>query len=92
MVVSVNYKKNSYLNNYSKKLLCQANCFNFQSNQDSFFVRLLAWYVKLQKHKALKKELSEGLMPISWHHKRYWIFCVSEDEKKEIELIFAEGL
>ena len=32
----VNYK-NSYLNNYSEKVSCQANCFNFQSNQDSFF-------------------------------------------------------
>ena len=29
--------KNSYLNNYSKKLFCQAYYFHFQSNQDSFF-------------------------------------------------------
>ena len=32
-------KKNSYLNNYSEKLFCQANCFNFQSSQGSFFVK-----------------------------------------------------
>ena len=38
LVARVNYKKNSYLNNYSKKLFCRANCFNFQSNQDSYIV------------------------------------------------------
>ena len=33
-------------------------------------------------------------MPITWHPKRWWNFCMSEDEKKEkeIELIFTEGL
>ena len=30
-------------------------------------------------------------MPIAWHLKRWWNFCVSEDEKKEIEPIFTEG-
>ena len=38
LVARVNYKKNSYLNNYSEKLFCRANCFNFQSNQDSYIV------------------------------------------------------
>ena len=32
-------EKDSYRNNYLKKLYCQAYCFNFQSNQDSFFVK-----------------------------------------------------
>ena len=27
--------KNSFLNNYSEKLFCQAYCFNFQSNKES---------------------------------------------------------
>ena len=31
-------KKNSYFN-YLKKLFCQAYCFNFQPNQQSFFVK-----------------------------------------------------
>ena len=29
-------------------------------------------------------------MPVSWHPNRWWDWCVSEDEKKEIEPIFAE--
>ena len=32
------------------------------------------------------------VMPIVWHPKRWWDFCMSEDEKKEIEPIFTEGL
>ena len=31
-------------------------------------------------------------MPIAWHPKRWWNFCMSEDEKKEIEPIFTEEL
>ena len=31
--------KNSYLNNYSKSIFCQANCFNFFSSQNSYFVK-----------------------------------------------------
>ena len=31
-------------------------------------------------------------MPAAWHPKRWRNFCVSEDEKKEIEPIFTEGL
>ena len=29
-------------------------------------------------------------MPITWHPKRWWNFCMSEDEEKEIEPTFAE--
>ena len=28
-------------------------------------------------------------MPIAWHPKRWWNFCMSEDEKKEIKQIFT---
>ena len=31
-------------------------------------------------------------MPVAWYPKRWWNFCVSEDEKKEIEPTFTEGL
>ena len=27
-------------------------------------------------------------MPIAWHPKEWWNFCILEDEKKEIEPIF----
>ena len=29
-------------------------------------------------------------MPTVWHPKRWWTFCMSEDEKKETEPIFTE--
>ena len=35
--------------------------------------------------------ISKELMPIAWHRKRWWNFCISEDEKKG-EPIFTEGL
>ena len=31
-------------------------------------------------------------MPLAWHPKRWWKFSLSEDDKKEIEPIFTEGL
>ena len=33
--------------------------------------RLLAWHIKFEKREALKKELNEVLMPITWHPKRW---------------------
>ena len=71
-----------------EQLFCQANCFNFQSNQDSFFVK----HIKFEKRKELKKELSEELMPAVWHSNRWWNWCMSEDEKKEIDPMFIENL
>ena len=50
----INYK-NSYLNNYSEKLSCQANCFSFQSNQDSFFFK----HIKFENRKGPKNTISE---------------------------------
>ena len=29
-------------------------------------------------------------MSIAWHPKRWWDFCMSEDEKKEIEPLFLK--
>ena len=55
-------------------------------------IRLLAWYIKFEKLKELKKELSEELMLVAWHPSRWWDWCMSEDEKKEIDLMFIEEL
>ena len=30
-----------------------------------------------------EKKISEELMPIVWHPKRWWNFCKSEDEKNK---------
>ena len=53
-------------------------------------IRLLAWYIKFAKRKALKKELNEELMLLAWHPRRWRSFCMSEDERKEIQAIFIE--
>ena len=53
-------------------------------------IRLLALHIKFEKHKELKKMISEELIPIAWHSSRSRNFCVPEDEKKEIESIFTE--
>ena len=29
-------------------------------------------------------------MPVAWHPKRWWNFCISEGEEKEIEPLFTE--
>ena len=53
-------------------------------------IRLLAWHSKFKKHKALKKKISEELIPIVWHPKRCWNFRILEDKKKETGLKFTE--
>ena len=94
--------KNSYLNNYSEKLFCQVNCFNFASSQNSLFVKKLfnfqfyqdSFFVilNLKNVKHLRKELNEELMSVACIPKDEGI-CVSEDEKKkEMKPIFTEGL
>ena len=74
------------------------NNINLDNNFDEddpdtiILIRLLAWHIKFEKRKELKKTISEELMLIAWHPKRWWNFCISEDEKKEIEPTFTEGL
>ena len=55
-------------------------------------VRLSVWHIKFEKRKTLEKELNEELMSVAWHSSRCWDWCVSEDEKKEIDPIFIEEL
>ena len=38
--------------------------------------------LKTVKHLKNKKKITEKLMPIEWHSKTWWNFCMSEDEKK----------
>ena len=53
-------------------------------------IRLLAWHIKFEKLKALKKELNEELIFIPWYSRRWWNSCMSEEEEKDIESIFTE--
>ena len=42
---------------------------NFDKNSSGAIthVRLLAWYTKFEKRKALKKKLKQELMPVAWN-------------------------
>ena len=53
--------------------------------------RLSAWHIKFVKRKELKKGLSEELLA-AWYPDRWWDWCMSEDEKKEIDPILIEEL
>ena len=54
-------------------------------DEDNFF----KWYDGYKKRKAQKASIKEELMPIAWHPSRYWDWCMSEDEKKETEKLWA---
>ena len=63
------------------------NCDNnfYEDQPDTIIlIGLLAWHIKFKKRKELKKKISDELIPLAWHPKRWWNFCLSEDEKKEI--------
>ena len=74
------------------------NSINLHNNFDeddpdtAFLTRLLAWHIKFEKCKELKKNVTEELMPVAWHPNRWWDWCVSEDEKKEIDPMFIDEL
>ena len=54
-------------------------------DKDNFF----KWYDGYQKRKNQKASIKEELMPIAWDPSRYWDWCMSEDEKKETEKLWA---
>ena len=64
------------------------NSTNYEEDDSDtiILIRLLAWHMKSGKHKENTK-INEELMPIAWHPKRWWNFCMSEGEKKEIDPI-----
>ena len=47
--------------------------------------KLVEWYDGYQKRRVQKAKIKEELIPIAWDPSRWWDWCVSEDEKKEIE-------
>ena len=57
----------------------------YYCNEDNFF----EWYEGYRKRKAQKASIKEELLPIAWHPWRYWDWCISEDEKKETEKLWA---
>ena len=54
-------------------------------DEDNFF----EWHDGYKKRKAQKAKTKEELLPIAQHPSRYWDWCISEDEKKEPEKLWA---
>ena len=57
-----------------------------------FISGFLLGVLNLKNAKRFKKRISEELMPIAWHPKRWRDLCMPEDKKKEIELIFLRSV
>ena len=66
-----------YLNNISPD-----NNFDEDDPDTIILTRLLAWYIKLEKRKTLKKELNEELMPVVLHPNRWSDWCVMTKNQK----------
>ena len=72
------------------------NNINFDKNFDEddsgniILIKLLAWKIKFEKSKALKGKVGEKLIPIAWNPKIQQNFCMSENNKKEMQPIFTE--
>ena len=44
---------------------------------------------RIKQRKAFKKDISKELMPVPWHPKRWWEWCM-QDKKKGIKPIFTD--
>ena len=82
----------SILNIDLKNVNCDDTDYDEDDPDTIIYVRLLAWHIKFEKSKELKKELSEKLLLVAWHPNRWWDWCMSEDKKKEIDPMFIEEL
>ena len=47
------------------------------------------WYGGYKKQKAQKVSIKEGLLPVAWNPSGYWDWCMSEDEKQQIEKLWG---
>ena len=82
----------SILNIDLKNVNCDDTDYDEDDPDTIIYVRLLAWHIKFEKSKELKKELSERLLLVAWYPNRLWDWCMSEDKKKEIDPMFIEEL
>ena len=49
------------------------------------YIRLMDWCNRYKQRKARKKEIRKELMPVACHPTECWDWCMSDDDKKEIE-------
>ena len=54
-------------------------------DEDIFF----KWFYDYKKRKIKKALINEELMPTAWHPSRWWNWCVSEDERRDTEKLWA---
>ena len=50
---------------------------------------IIEWYNSYKKRRAQKASIKKELMPIAWHPSKWWDWCISKDEKKETEKLWA---
>ena len=50
---------------------------------------IIEWYNDYKKRKAQKAKIKEELLPIAWHPLRWWDWCMSEDERRDTEALWA---
>ena len=50
--------------------------------------RLIKRYHGYKKRKTQKANIKEELLLIAWHPSRWWDWCMSEDEKQEMEKLW----
>ena len=61
---------------YLDKINLNNNNNSYEDDPDTIIhIRLLAWHRTLENTKHLKK--SKKLMPVAWHPKKWWNFCMS---------------
>ena len=58
---------------------------HWDDDEDKFF----EWYDGYVRRKAQKAQTKKELMFIAWHPSRYWDWCMSEDEKRDTEKLWA---
>ena len=50
---------------------------------------MIEWYDGYKKRKVQKASIKEELMSITWYPSRYCTWCMSEDEKRDTEALWA---
>ena len=67
---------------------------NFVEDDPEIIIHVgrMAWCNKFKQRIAFKKELSKELMPVAWHPRRWWDWCMRQDEKKEIKSFFIDEM
>ena len=53
----------------------------YEDDPDTTIV--VAWRNKFGKSRALIKNIGEELIPVAWHPRRWWDWCLPEEKEKK---------